>query len=129
MKLKKQAFKNNIPIASMSDIAFLLLIFIIIISLSSTKNYDVRLPDSNSMIREDRNNCINILVPLNNDVLINGISTQGIEKKIIQRLKKEGSNMKIKLIADRDLPFIKIKKILKILEKRELSEIQFVVKK
>lgn len=127
VKLNKTKLRNIIPLASMSDIAFLLLIFIILISLSGGKKAIVDLPDSKSNIREDKEDCINVIL-CSSDVLIDKISTGDIKENIVHELKKKSQKSRIKIIADKELSFIKIKQILKILERENFKKIQFVVK-
>ena len=127
MKLANIPFKIDIPLTCISDIAFLLLIFVILISLTGTKKYNIELPDSKSIIKEDNENSINITF-IDDDILINNITTSGLKINIINELKKQDKKF-IKIIAGKNLPFKKLKQALKILEQQKFNRIQFVVKR
>ena len=112
----------------MADIAYLLLIFIIIISLSGTKKYSVKdIPISKSVVREKEPGIIIIIKE--NDIFLNSLSLNNDEKILERELKKYIKKTLVKIIANKSLKFGRIKKVIKTLELNGFYSIQFIVKR
>jgi biopolymer transport protein ExbD len=127
MKLELKKTKLIIPLTHMADIAYLLLIFIIIFSLISTRNksYD-NLPDSES--RTDSKEMGYILHITDNYVEFNSrIFTD--TKELAAEFETGYTSSGVTVVADKQIRFGKVRTILNILKEYRFSPVDFLVLK
>ena len=124
MKLKTKKNTLNIPVTNMADIAYLLLIFIIILSLFN-KNYQsgVELPISTGSEFQDKGNQ---LVITQKDYLLNDLEILNI-RTLKKELLKIDKSKPVKIIADRELDFSYIRNTLSVLKELKFNKIEFLV--
>jgi biopolymer transport protein ExbD len=127
MKLLLKKNKLKIPLTHMADIAYLLLIFIIIFSLISTrdKSRDMA-PDSESGTESQDEGYI--LYITDNHIDFNSkVFTD--TKELEAEFKTSDSSRGITIIADKQIQFGKIKTILNMLKEHRFSPIDFLILK
>ena len=125
MKLKKNSILWSVPLTNMADIAYLLLIFIIIFSLiSSQKNYSVLLPTSKS---GDDTNKESYKIILTEDLYILDEVIIEDENILKERLSLLDNKNPVTLIASKDMSFKTIKKMIELLRKINFNKIEFLV--
>jgi len=130
MKLRRKRKDFFIPLCSMSDVAFLLLIFIMLLSIMNYRklvsiNYPVA--ESAKKVNIDKN--LEIWVDREGSLYLNGepSSLPLIEQGIVEAYTKV-PNTRVHVIADRDTPFENVHKVLDLLQLLEYRVVSFVVK-
>jgi len=114
----------------MSDIAFLLLIFIMLVSLMNyRKEVKIRYPEAETAQRVNAEKNLEIWVDRAGNLYLNGDPSNItlIEQSIVKTY-KNAPDTRVHIIADRDTPFEKVNKVLNILQLLEYRVVSFVVK-
>ena len=130
MKLKRKRKVFFIPLFSMSDIAFLLLIFIMLVSLMNYRTeVRIRYPEAETAKKVDASKNLNIWVDQSGGLYLEGIpsSLAVIERGIVEAY-REAPDTRVHIIADRDTPFENVHKVLNILQILQYRVVSFVVK-
>ena len=130
MKLKRKRNNFFIPLFSMSDIAFLLLIFIMLVSLMNYRTeVKIRYPEAETAKKVDVEK--NLIIWVDH---IGGLYLEGrpsnlaeIEKGIVEAY-RNAPDTRVHIIADRDTPFMNVHKVLEILQLLQYRVVSFVVK-
>jgi len=131
MKIRKrQRRKPIIPINSMSDIAFLLLIFIMLLSLINYKK-EIPIDFAEAKYQEKTQNDINFEIWVDKEGAVY-YKAKNIEMSELQNLisKKITRNPETRfhVIADRDLKYKKINDLIEILKSYNISAVSLVVR-
>lgn len=119
-----------IPLFSMSDIAFLLLIFIMVIALA---NYRVEVkidyPEARAVLNTSAEKNLEVWVDQEGGIYIAGIraSLAELEKEIID-FYVTAPDTRIHIIADRNTPYEKINSVLELLQLLQYRTVSFVVR-
>ncbi len=128
--LKKERRKPVIATASMSDIGFLLLIFIMVISLINQK-YEEKIEYTEAKQIEKTEADENLEIWIRKDGVIsveaNYMSYDYLESLIVSRL-SEDPMVRVHIIADRNTPYKYIDGVVKILQKLQHRLVSFVVR-
>jgi biopolymer transport protein ExbD len=114
----------------MSDIAFLLLIFIMLVSLINyRKEVKIDYPEAESAKRVSADNNLEIWVDRAGGLHLNGTlsSINSIERGIVEAY-RTAPGTRVHIIADRDTPFANVHKVLEILQLLQYRVVSFVVK-
>jgi len=125
---KKKAF--FIPTFSMSDSAFLLLIFIMLVSLI---NYRVEVkidyPEARTALRATSEKNLEVWVNTSGDIFLDGIQSDRIifERKIAD-LYVYAPDTRVHIIADKNTPYEFINSVLEIMQILQYRVVSFVVK-
>ncbi len=126
MKIERRKTKPILPINSMSDIAFLLLIFIMLISLINyRKEVKIEYPEAegSEVTHGDKN--LEIWVDISGKIFIDGSAVDLVSAEVvIAEAVAENPSVRIHLIADRHTSYRNldgIMEILKILQHRVVS--------
>ncbi len=131
MKLKRRRrLTAVIPINSMSDIAFLLLIFIMLISLINyRKEIKIDYPEARNfeVVQSDKN--FEIWVDVDGNIFHNGnsVTIPQLESLIAQAL-ETNPQTRIHLIADKNTKYKNIDRVVKLLQLLQHRVVSFVVK-
>ncbi|MBN2616985.1 MAG: biopolymer transporter ExbD [Spirochaetales bacterium] len=131
MKIKRKKRRAPIvPINSMSDIAFLLLIFIMLISLINyRKEVKIEYPEAEfqEITQADKN--IEIWVDRWGNYFYNGhqSSISSVEGLIAQSV-AENPSVRIHIIADKNTPYKNVNEVVEILKLLQHRAVSFVVK-
>ena len=130
MKLKRSGKTISVPIFSTSDIAFLLLIFIMLVSLI---NYRVEVkidyPEAKAALRTTAEKNLEVWVTSNGDIFLDGLASDRLafEKKVAE-LYISAPDTRIHIIADKNTPYNHINSVLEIMQILQYRVVSFVVK-
>jgi biopolymer transport protein ExbD len=127
-KRKKAPF--YIPLNSMSDVAFLLLIFIMLVALINyRKEVKIDYPEAKTALRTSEEKNLEIWVDKDGGVYLDGDAADllGVEQKIAE-LYRGAPDTRVHIIADRETPYEKINNVLEIMQILQYRVVSFVVK-
>ena len=130
MKLSRRRKAFFVPLSSMSDVAFLLLIFIMLVSLINfRKVVKIQYPEAETAKKVSEEKNLEIWVDRAGNLYLDGNpGTLGfIEQGIIDAY-RAAPNTRVHIIADRNTPFRDVHKVLNILQILEYRVVSFVVK-
>ncbi|GHT60900.1 biopolymer transporter ExbD [Spirochaetia bacterium] len=131
MNIKRRERKNfSIPLNSMSDVAFLLLIFIMLVSLINyRREVKIEYPEAEMAQRTSAEKNLEIWIDRAGGVYLDGIpaDTRTVENTLADTY-REAPDTRLHIIADRDTPFEKIQGVLSILQLLQYRVVSFVVK-
>ena len=114
----------------MSDVAFLLLIFIMLVALINyRKEVKIEYPEAKTALRTTAEKNLEVWVDKEGVIYLDGdlSNHQGLEQKISD-LYREAPDTRVHIIADRNTPYEKINSILEILQVLQYRVVSFVVK-
>jgi len=131
MKLNRRHKKPFfIPTFSMSDIAFLLLIFIMLVSLINyRKEVKIDYPEARTALRTNAEKNLEIWIDVAGVVYLDGYPSDllSVEAKISD-LYRNAPDTRVHVIADRNTPYEKINNVLEIMQILQYRVVSFVVK-
>ena len=130
MKIAKKRKQFVIPLNSMSDVAFLLLIFIMLVSLINyRREVKIQYPEAETARKTSASNNLEIWVDRAGNLYLDGVlsNISYIENTIIETYQKT-PDTRIHIIADRDTPFEGVNRVLQMLQVLQYRVVSFVVK-
>ena len=130
MKIRKKTKQFVIPLNSMSDVAFLLLIFIMLVALINyRKEVKIEYPEAKIAMKTTDKKNLEIWINREGYVFLDGdpASLNVIEDKIGE-LYRNAPDTRLHIIADRSTPYKKINDVLEILQFVQYRVVSFVVK-
>jgi len=130
MRLKRTRKTISIPLFSMSDIAFLLLIFIMLVSLLNYRiEVQIDYAEAQTARRVSAERNLEIWVDRFGGLYLNGIpgDLRFVEHGIVEAY-RSAPDTRVHIIADRNTPFENVHAVLDILQLLEHREVSFVVK-
>ena len=119
-----------IPTFSMSDVAFLLLIFIMLVSLINYRiEVKIDYPEARTALRIDAEKNLEIWIDVFGDVYLDGEPSNllSVEHKISD-LYRSAPDTRVHIIADKNTPYEKINNVLEIMQVLQYRVVSFVVK-
>jgi biopolymer transport protein ExbD len=130
MKLNRKGKDLVVPTNSMSDIAFLLLIFIMLVALINYRKevpIQYALAETARKVSADKN--LEIWVDKNGNLYLDGnyCDIQTIEAGIIEAY-TQAPDTRVHIIADKDTSFMYVQSVLEILQLLQYRVVSFVVK-
>jgi len=130
MKLKRSYKNVFVPLFSTSDIAFLLLIFIMLVSLINyRKSVSIVFPSAETAKKVNIEKNLEIWVDLSGNLYFNGDPCDlAFVEAGINRAFTENPETRVHIIADRDTPFENVQRVLNILQLLQHRLVSFVVK-
>ncbi len=130
VNMKKKRRNPSITTSSMSDIGFLLLIFIMLISLMNQR-YEEKINYSESTVLEktQADSNFEIWIQKNGVVSANGkqLDALALERAIVSAI-SENQNVRIHVIADKDTPYKYVNSVVSVLQSLQHRVVSFVVK-
>jgi len=130
MKLRRKSHNVFVPLFSTSDIAFLLLIFIMLVSLINYRvSVNIEFPTAQTPKKVNAEKNLEIWIDRSGGLYYNGVpcnltyAEQGIKEAF-----RENPETRVHIIADRDTPFKNIHSVLNILQLMQHHLVSFVVK-
>ena len=130
MRIKR--IRNNffVPLFSTSDIAFLLLIFIMLVTLINyRKDVKIQYPEAETAKKVSDEKNLEIWVDRAGDLYLNGnLSSLSVVEQGIIEAYRTAPNTRVHIIADRNTPFENIHKVLEVLQLLQYRVVSFVVK-
>ncbi|AEF82076.1 ExbD/TolR family protein [Leadbettera azotonutricia] len=130
MKLARKQKNFIVPLNSMSDVAFLLLIFIMLVSLINyRKEVKIDYPEAETAKKTSAEKNLEIWVDRFGSLYLDGdlCDINTIEAGIVNAY-QNAPDTRVHIIADRDTPFEHIHKVLEILQILQYRVVSFVVK-
>ena len=130
MKLNRRRKAFFIPISSMSDVAFLLLIFIMLVSLINyRKEVKIRYPEAETAKTVSAEKNLEIWVDRAGALYLDGNpSDLALVEQGIAEAYRSAPDTRVHIIADRDTPFENVHQVLDILQILQHRVVSFVVK-
>jgi biopolymer transport protein ExbD len=128
LRCKKKHF--FIPLNSMSDVAFLLLIFIMLVALINyRREVKIEYPEAQSAKRTSAEKNLEIWIDRAGGVYLDGLpaSLAQVEAEV-DNLYRTAPDTRIHIIADRDTSFERVNRVLGILQILQYRVVSFVVK-
>ncbi|MBQ0002120.1 MAG: biopolymer transporter ExbD [Treponema sp.] len=130
INLKPKRRNPSITTSSMSDIGFLLLIFIMLISLMNQR-YEEKITYSESTVleRTQADSNFEIWIQKNGVISADGnvLDRNSTEKAIINAI-AENPNVRIHIIADKDTPYKYVNEVVSVLQVLQHRVVSFVVR-
>lgn len=131
MKIKRPKVKSpGIPISSMSDISFLLLIFIMLLSLINyRKEIKIDYPEARAIeVTQDKNN-FEIWIDKDGIIYYKGeqISQDALENLLLDAIAQKPTT-RVHILADRNTPYKNVNGVMKILQLVQHRVVSLVVK-
>jgi len=130
MKLNRRKKNFYIPLNSMSDVAFLLLIFIMLVALINyRKEVKIEYPEARTALRTSEKKNLEVWVNKEGDIFLDGdpAGYKDFENKI-DDLYRTAPDTRVHIIADKNTPYEKINSILEIMQVLQYRVVSFVVK-
>jgi biopolymer transport protein ExbD len=130
MKLRRKKKRFAIPLNSMSDVAFLLLIFIMLVALINYRvTVKIEYPEANIALRVSDEKNLEIWIDVEGGIYLDGdpASHAALENAITD-LYINAPDTRVHIIADRSTPYEKINSVLEILQLLQYRVVSFVVK-
>jgi biopolymer transport protein ExbD len=130
MNLKRRKKSFAIPLNSMSDVAFLLLIFIMLVALISyRKEVKIEYPEAKMALRTSEKKNLEVWIDNDGDIYLDGDASDylALERKIAD-LYIYAPDTRVHILADRNTPYEKINNVLEILQLLQYRVVSFVVK-
>jgi len=131
MKLNRNKNKNfYIPLNSMSDVAFLLLIFIMLVALINyRKEVKIEYPNAKTALRTSEEKNLEVWIDREGGIYLDGDDADllSLERKIAE-LYRGAPDTRVHIIADRNTPYEKINAALEVLQVLQYRVVSFVVK-
>jgi len=131
MKLNRPKGKNfYIPLNSMSDVAFLLLIFIMLVALINyRKEVKIEYPEAKTALRTSEEKNLEVWVDRDGGIYLDGEDSDFLAlERVIAGLYRSAPDTRVHIIADQNTPYEKINAVLEILQILQYRVVSFVVK-
>ncbi|MDR1047545.1 MAG: biopolymer transporter ExbD [Treponema sp.] len=130
MKLRRKRKHFLIPLNSMSDVAFLLLIFIMLVALINyRREVKIEYPEAQSAKRTSAEKNLEIWIDRSGGVYLDGLPASLAEVETeVDNLYRTAPDTRIHIIADRDTSFERVNRVLGILQILQYRVVSFVVK-
>jgi biopolymer transport protein ExbD len=119
-----------VPVNAMSDVAFLLLIFIMLVSLINyRKEVKIEYPEASTTKKTSAEKNMEIWIDQTGGVYLDGIPADArtIENAIVD-MYRTAPDTRVHIIADKNTPFENVDGVIKILQLLEHRVVSFVVK-
>jgi biopolymer transport protein ExbD len=129
-KIQRRKRKASIATASMSDIGFLLLIFIMLISLINQRHEEkIEYSEAKILEKTQEEKNLEIWIKEDGNIFVEGnqISPQNLELLIAGKIAEEPT-ARIHIIADRNTPYKYINDVVSVLQLLQHRVVSFVVK-
>jgi biopolymer transport protein ExbD len=130
MKLRRKRKTFFIPLNSMADVAFLLLIFIMIITLINyRKEIKIEYPEASTAVITSAEKNLEVWIDREGAIYLDGdpADRPTLENKIAQ-LYVSAPDTRVHIIADQNTPYEKIDSVLEVLQILQYRAVSFVVK-
>jgi biopolymer transport protein ExbD len=131
MRLRRKKRKDFfVPVFSMSDVAFLLLIFIMLIALINyRKEVKIEYPEANTALRTTAEKNLEVWIDKDGGLYLDGdfSNRDAVERKVAELI-RTAPDTRVHIIADKNTPYEKINNVLEILQILQYRVVSFVVK-
>jgi biopolymer transport protein ExbD len=130
MNFRRPKKTFNIPLSSMSDIGFLLLVFIMLVSLINyRKEVKIEYPEAQKALRTTEEKNLEVWIDLEGSIYLDGTPADrnAFEQKITY-LYTSAPDTRVHIIADKNTPYENINSVLEIMQLLQYRVVSFVVK-
>lgn len=130
INLKRKRRNSSVPISAMSDVSFILLIFIMLLALiNDRKEVKIEYPEARVVEKTEAEDNLEIWVDNNGLIWIDGnsINLETVEGIIIQSISDKPS-IRIHIIADKDTPYMYVNEVVSILQLLQHRVVSLVAK-
>lgn len=130
MNIKRVRKRFIVPLNSMSDVAFLLLIFIMLVSLINyRKEVKIEYPEAETAKKTSAENNLEVWVDKQGILYLNGDRSdlKTIEDGIIEAYQKT-PDTRVHIIADKNAHFEQVSRVIQILQILQYRVVSFVAK-
>jgi biopolymer transport protein ExbD len=131
MQFSRKRRQFMVPMNAMSDVAFLLLIFIMLVALINyRKEVHIDYPEAAESVKKvsDKKN-LELWIDKSGSVYMDGTrSSLGEIENAVGDLYRNAPETRVHIIADRDVPFVNVNSVLEILQLLEYRVVTFVVR-
>lgn len=130
MNISRKRRMPFVPVNAMSDVAFLLLIFIMLVSLINyRKEVKIEYPEASETKKTSAEKNMEIWIDSSGGIYLDGVPTNArtIENAIVD-MYQEAPDTRVHVIADKNTPYEYVDVVLKILQLLEHRVVSFVVK-
>ncbi|MDR3145174.1 MAG: biopolymer transporter ExbD [Treponema sp.] len=130
MKITRKRRQFVVPLSSMSDVAFLLLIFIMLVALINyRREVKIEYPEAELAKKTSAEKNMEIWIDREGAVYLDGLpcTLRTIELAVTD-LYRNAPDTRLHIIADRNTPFAAVHKVLAILQILQYRVVSFVVK-
>ncbi|MCX7787016.1 MAG: biopolymer transporter ExbD [Spirochaetes bacterium] len=127
---RKKRRRPIVPISAMSDIAFLLLIFIMLISLINyRREIPIQYPEAEKLETTQSEKNLEIWVDRSGGLYVQGVryDRSGIEGIVAEGIMRNPS-LRIHILADRDTPYKNVHTVMEILQTLQHRVVSLVVR-
>lgn len=130
MKLRRKQRNVFVPLFSTSDIAFLLLIFIMLVSLINyRREVRIQYPEAETAKKVSAESNLEIWINRSGSLYLNGeLSNLALVERGIVEAYRNAPDTRVHIIADRDTAFGNVHRVLDVLQLLEHRVVSFVVK-
>jgi len=131
MKLNRKKSRGFvIPMNSLSDIAFLLLIFIMLVALINYRQeINIEFPEAKTALRTVADKNLEVWINIEGDIFLNGEPADFLTYEYeISNLVRTAPDTRVHIIADRHTPYEKINAALEVMQILQYRVVSFVVK-
>ncbi|MDR3019540.1 MAG: biopolymer transporter ExbD [Treponema sp.] len=130
MRLRRKKKNFIIPLNSMSDVAFLLLIFIMVVALINyRKEVKIEYPEAQTALRTSAEKNLEVWIDIEGEIYLDGdpADKRALERTITD-LYINAPDTRVHIIADRSTPYEKINNVLEVMQVLQYRVVSFVVK-
>jgi biopolymer transport protein ExbD len=130
MNIKRKRKQFIIPVNSMSDVAFLLLIFIMLVSLINyRREVKIDYPEATTAKKTSAEKNLEIWVDKEGALYLDGVPSDltAIQNSVMDTY-QDAPDTRVHIIADRDTPFEYVNRALELLQMLQYRVVSFVVK-
>jgi biopolymer transport protein ExbD len=130
MKITRKRRQFTVPLSSMSDVAFLLLIFIMLVALINyRREVKIEYPEAELAKKTSAEKNMEIWIDREGAVYLDGLpcTLRTIELAVTD-LYRNAPDTRLHIIADRNTPFAAVHEVLEILQLLQYRVVSFVVK-
>jgi biopolymer transport protein ExbD len=130
MNLRHRRKNFVVPLNSMSDVAFLLLIFIMLVSLINyRKEVKIDYPEAEMAKKTSMDKNLEIWIDKGGNTYLDGTRCDlKVIEYAVTDLYRTAPDTRLHIIADRDTPYTHVNEVLKILQLIQYRVVSFVVK-
>jgi len=130
IQIKRKKPQPAIPVSAMSDIGFLLLIFIMLLALINDR-HEVKIdyPEAETVEKTQEEKNLEIWIEQDGTITVEGvIQNQNSLEQIIAAAVVENPSIRIHILADRDTPYRYVNSVVEILQLLQHRVVSFVVR-
>jgi len=128
--LKRRKHKPFVPMSSMSDIGFLLLIFIMLISLINQRHeVKIEYPEATVLEKTQEKDNLEIWIEKDGTISIDAVAVRlSALEGIVADALAEKPGIRVHVIADRNTPYMHVNGVVGILQTLQHRVVSFVVR-